>query len=45
VILHPKQAAKVAPISLIARSDFEPAPMVAAFEQIAIQTAQALELN
>jgi DNA-binding transcriptional LysR family regulator len=45
VILRPKQAAKVAPISLIARSDFEPAPMVAAFEQIAIQTAQALELN
>jgi DNA-binding transcriptional LysR family regulator len=45
VILRPKQAAKVAPISLIVRSDFEPAPMVAAFERIAIQTAQALELH
>jgi DNA-binding transcriptional LysR family regulator len=45
VILRPKQAAKVAPISLIARSDFEPAPMVAAFERIAIQTAQALDLH
>ncbi|WP_066709803.1 LysR substrate-binding domain-containing protein [Curvibacter delicatus] len=45
VVLRPKQAARVAPISLFARSDFEQAPVVAAFERIAIDTARAMHLD
>jgi len=45
VVLRPKQAAKVAPISLIARSDIELAPAVAAYELIALQTASALDIQ
>ena len=44
-ILRPKQAAKVAPISLIARSDIEQPSIVAAFETIAIRTARELLLD
>jgi DNA-binding transcriptional LysR family regulator len=44
VILRPKQAAQVAPISLIVRGDVEPSPMVAAFELRMLQIARSLSL-
>lgn len=44
VVLRPKEGAKVTPISLIARSDIELPPLVAAFEKMTIQAAQALGL-
>lgn len=45
VVLQPKQAAQVAPISLIVRSDFETSPMVSAFERMALQAARTLALD
>ncbi|AOS79462.1 MULTISPECIES: LysR family transcriptional regulator [Hydrogenophaga] len=44
-ILRPKQAANVAPISLMVRGDIEPSPVVAAFEATVIRTAKALGLD
>lgn len=45
VVLKVRQGAKIAPISLIVRKDFEPPPIVTAFEKIALHTARALALD
>jgi len=45
VILHPEHTAKVAPISLFVRSDFQPSPAVVAFERIIIESAKTLKLD
>lgn len=42
VVLRPKQAAQVAPISLITRNDFEPSSTVSSFQRIALKAAQNL---
>lgn len=44
VILRPKQAGKVAPISVIVRDDIELAPGVVAFEKVAVREAKGLGL-
>lgn len=41
VILRPKQAGKVAPISLIARNDIELHPVIKSFERMVIEAARA----
>jgi len=45
VILQPEHTAKVAPISLFVRSDFQASPAVAAFERIIVEAAKALKLD
>jgi DNA-binding transcriptional LysR family regulator len=44
VVLRPRSAAKVAPISVIVRGDIELSPLVAAFEAIAVRAAKGLGL-
>jgi DNA-binding transcriptional LysR family regulator len=44
-ILRPRQAAQVAPISLIVRRDIELPPIVAAFESAVLQFAKTLSLD
>ena len=45
VVLRPTQRVKFAPISLIAREDFEQAPLVEEFAQIVTHTARSLKLE
>ncbi|MCJ0765895.1 LysR family transcriptional regulator [Variovorax terrae] len=45
VVLRPKQATQVAPISIMTRGDLETPPIIAAFERSILQTAKTLSLK
>ncbi|MEN9862512.1 MAG: LysR family transcriptional regulator [Polynucleobacter sp.] len=45
IILRPKQAAQVAPISLISRNDFEQSPIILTFKNIVLNAAISIGLD